>query len=222
MTHAHHAIDLRHRTTRWPTRPLAKAGAFALACALGWLVPSGLHAQDAEATSVDDDRLCTRVLLHVATLPDVDPSALDLRCHSGAVHVDVELADARSWTRLRDSVAALDGVNQVLMARPQPEGANDADLPAPAPVPALWIDLGSPREALALPEPESEDSLHRAASGDRPRTYTVQAGDSLSRIAARTMDDGNAWRRLYELNRNVIGPNPDGLREGMVLRVPQD
>ena len=75
---------------------------------------------------------------------------------------------------------------------------------------------------FALPEAEGSGSLHRAASGDRPRTYTVQAGDSLSIIAARTMGDGTAWPRIHELNRSVIGPNPERVREGMVLRIPQD
>ena len=62
----------------------------------------------------------------------------------------------------------------------------------------------------------------RAAVGDRPLTYRVRSGDSLGLIAARTMGSANRWRRLYEHNRDVIGPNPERLTEGMELRIPSD
>ncbi len=51
------------------------------------------------------------------------------------------------------------------------------------------------------------------------RTYTVRSGDTLSAIAsALGMSD---WRPLYEANRRVIGADPDLLRPGQVLTVPQ-
>lgn len=62
----------------------------------------------------------------------------------------------------------------------------------------------------------------RAATGDRPMTYRVRAGDSLSLIAQRTMGSGNHWQRIHELNRHLIGPDPARLVEGMELRIPQD
>lgn len=62
----------------------------------------------------------------------------------------------------------------------------------------------------------------RAATGDRPLTYRVRAGDSLSLIAQRTMGSGNHWQRIHELNRHIIGPDPARLVEGMELRIPQD
>ena len=53
----------------------------------------------------------------------------------------------------------------------------------------------------------------------RRRTYTVRPGDTLSEIAAGLgMSD---WRPLYEANRGVIGPDPDLIRPGQVLTVPQ-
>ncbi|MDP2675956.1 MAG: LysM domain-containing protein [Dehalococcoidia bacterium] len=58
-----------------------------------------------------------------------------------------------------------------------------------------------------------------AAAPARRRTYTVRPGDTLSGIAAGLgMSD---WRPLYEANRGVIGPDPDLLRPGQVLAVPQ-
>jgi LysM repeat protein len=48
--------------------------------------------------------------------------------------------------------------------------------------------------------------------------YTVKKGDSLSKIAAALGLSG--WRELYELNKSVIGGNPDLIKPGQVLQVP--
>ncbi|MBD2296368.1 LysM peptidoglycan-binding domain-containing protein [Anabaena sphaerica FACHB-251] len=52
--------------------------------------------------------------------------------------------------------------------------------------------------------------------------YTVQAGDFLSNIAERFYRDGSeaSWRRIYDANRSLIGPDPTQLRAGMVLVIP--
>jgi phage tail protein X len=54
------------------------------------------------------------------------------------------------------------------------------------------------------------------------QTYTVQAGDFLSAIAQRFYGDGSeaAWRKIYDANRTVIGPDPTQLQVGMVLVIP--
>jgi nucleoid-associated protein YgaU len=51
-----------------------------------------------------------------------------------------------------------------------------------------------------------------------PRTYTVVSGDTLSGIAAR-LGLGD-WGRLYEVNRGVIGPDPNRIYPGQVLVLP--
>lgn len=53
-----------------------------------------------------------------------------------------------------------------------------------------------------------------------PKTYTVVKGDSLWKIAQKKLDDGNKWRKIYELNKSVIGKNPDLIKSGQVLRLP--
>jgi cell wall-associated NlpC family hydrolase len=46
------------------------------------------------------------------------------------------------------------------------------------------------------------------------RTYTVRSGDTLSSIA------GAGWRQLYQLNRGLIGGNPNVIYPGQVLHLP--
>src|SRR5689334_806822 len=53
-----------------------------------------------------------------------------------------------------------------------------------------------------------------------PAHYTVVAGDTLSAIAAALAVRGG-WPTLYAANRHVIGPDPDVIRPGTVLTVPQ-
>jgi nucleoid-associated protein YgaU len=51
------------------------------------------------------------------------------------------------------------------------------------------------------------------------KTYTVQSGDSLWRIAQRHLGDGNRGDEIARLNRDVLD-NPDALQVGMTLRLP--
>ncbi|CAN5254788.1 LysM peptidoglycan-binding domain-containing protein [soil metagenome] len=51
------------------------------------------------------------------------------------------------------------------------------------------------------------------------RTYTVQAGDSLSKIAKREYGDAGKWNAIFEANRDKI-KNPDLIHPGQVLNLP--
>ncbi len=52
-----------------------------------------------------------------------------------------------------------------------------------------------------------------------PRTYTVVAGDSLSKIAKKHYGDANKWKKIFEANRDII-QNPDLIKPGQVLKLP--
>ena len=62
-------------------------------------------------------------------------------------------------------------------------------------------------------------SVSSAPVADRARTYTVVAGDSLSKIAKRELGDANKWKAIYEANRDSI-KNPDLIHPGQVLNLP--
>ena len=51
------------------------------------------------------------------------------------------------------------------------------------------------------------------------RTYTVVAGDSLSKIAKRVYNDGRRWKEIFEANKDQI-KNPDLIYPGQVLKIP--
>ncbi len=53
--------------------------------------------------------------------------------------------------------------------------------------------------------------------GDSSTTYTVQSGDSLSKIGSKY---GVSWQSIFEANRDKID-NPDVIHPGQELTVPQ-
>ncbi len=87
------------------------------------------------------------------------------------------------------------------------------------------VGLG-PASALAgLPLPDRATGTPSPAA--RPRTIAVARGDSLWSIAETLLPPGagpdvvdDTWRELYRRNRAAVGPNPDHLEVGAVLRVP--
>lgn len=52
------------------------------------------------------------------------------------------------------------------------------------------------------------------------RTYTVQKGDSLSKIAKALYGNAKKWTVIYEANKDSI-KNPDLIYPGQVFRIPQ-
>jgi nucleoid-associated protein YgaU len=58
------------------------------------------------------------------------------------------------------------------------------------------------------------------APQQQERFYVVEKGDSLSKIAKKFYGDANAWKRIYEANREQI-KNPDLIQPGWKLRIPE-
>jgi nucleoid-associated protein YgaU len=57
------------------------------------------------------------------------------------------------------------------------------------------------------------------ATATSSKTYTVKAGDTLSKIAKQHLGDANAYMRIFELNRDQLS-NPDLIKPGQVLKLP--
>ncbi|MEG1904893.1 MAG: LysM peptidoglycan-binding domain-containing protein, partial [Bacteroidales bacterium] len=52
------------------------------------------------------------------------------------------------------------------------------------------------------------------------RGYTVVPGDCLWYIAEEQLGDPYRWPEIYEMNRDVIGGNPDLIYPGQVYTLP--
>jgi nucleoid-associated protein YgaU len=51
------------------------------------------------------------------------------------------------------------------------------------------------------------------------RTYTVKAGDTLSKIAKEMLGDANAYMEIFNANKGVLS-DPDKIKPGQVLKIP--
>ena len=51
------------------------------------------------------------------------------------------------------------------------------------------------------------------------KTYTVVAGDSLSKIAKKFYGNANQWKKIFEANTDII-KNPDLIKPGQTLKIP--
>ncbi|HSK08200.1 MAG TPA: LysM and BON domain-containing protein [Vicinamibacterales bacterium] len=73
-------------------------------------------------------------------------------------------------------------------------------------------------------QPGSSQTVgHASAGGDgwTSRTYTVQSGDTLSKIAKDQYGDAGKYQRIFEANQPML-KDPDKIYPGQVLRIPQD
>ena len=53
----------------------------------------------------------------------------------------------------------------------------------------------------------------------RENSYTVQAGDTLSKISKQMYGDANKYMKIFEANKDQL-KNPDMIKPGQVLKIP--
>lgn len=59
-----------------------------------------------------------------------------------------------------------------------------------------------------------------AASGSQAgKTYTVQSGDTLSKIAKAHLGDANEYMKIFNVNKDQLS-DPDEIKPGQVLKIP--
>jgi nucleoid-associated protein YgaU len=51
------------------------------------------------------------------------------------------------------------------------------------------------------------------------KTYTVQAGDTLSKIAKQFLSDANAYMKIFDINKDQL-TDPNKIKVGQVLKIP--
>ena len=59
-----------------------------------------------------------------------------------------------------------------------------------------------------------------STGGQAERTYTVKAGDTLSKIAKEMLGDANAYMDIFNANKDQLS-DPNKIKPGQVLKIPQ-
>lgn len=73
----------------------------------------------------------------------------------------------------------------------------------------------------SLPQPAAQQAAQQAgaqAAGGM-QTYTVQAGDSLSKISRQFYGNTNEYMKIFEANRDQLS-DPDQIKPGQTLKIP--
>ena len=90
----------------------------------------------------------------------------------------------------------------------------------------VWdqIKLVDPSFSDLIADIQAPAAAAAAAAGNTPstttaRNYTVQAGDSLSKIAKQFYGDANKYMKIFEANQDKLS-DPDKIKPGMDLVIP--
>jgi nucleoid-associated protein YgaU len=67
---------------------------------------------------------------------------------------------------------------------------------------------------------ETRAQAATAPGGQTSQTYTVQSGDTLSKISKQFYGDANEYMRIFEANRDKL-KDPDRIQAGQVLTIPR-
>ncbi len=51
------------------------------------------------------------------------------------------------------------------------------------------------------------------------QSYTIQKGDTLSKIAKEKLGNANAWKKIFDANTDVL-KDPDKIFPGQVIKIP--
>ena len=66
---------------------------------------------------------------------------------------------------------------------------------------------------------QAAGSAQTAGATARSRYYTIQSGDTLSKISKEMYGDAGDYNKIFEANREVIG-DPDKIYPGQQIRIP--
>ncbi len=70
----------------------------------------------------------------------------------------------------------------------------------------------------SLPQPQAAAAA-APSGGGAAQTYTVKAGDTLSKIAKEFYGNANAYNKIFEANKDQLS-SPDRINVGQELKIP--
>jgi nucleoid-associated protein YgaU len=71
----------------------------------------------------------------------------------------------------------------------------------------------------SLPSPQAQTAAGSAGGAGSSKTYTVKAGDTLSKIAKEIYGNANEYNRIFEANQDKL-QSPDKIQVGQQLVIP--
>ncbi len=75
---------------------------------------------------------------------------------------------------------------------------------------------------ITIEKTEGKDSKYlqsRPTTKTIPKTYTVKSGDCLFLIAKRLTGNADNWRKIYQVNKKIIGKDPNLILPGQELKI---
>lgn len=163
------------------------------------------------------------------TFDDATAEAVIAFKRSQGLHQNYRLASGDPAINEYVDAAAAQAMTRELAARtpakpeePKAQPVEELEEPKALEKPAEEAKGNEPTAAEILAEAKAADAAARHAENDRAeKRYQVQRGDYLSKIAREQLGDANRWREIYELNQEQIGENPNLIRPGMSLKLPE-
>jgi LysM repeat protein len=130
----------------------------------------------------------------------LDPSKLKFGFGPGSISVSGEISGEADRQKILDVLAGTPGVSSV---------QDNMTVSVPAPV-----------TAPVAPETVATGETSVAEDGAGPRTYTVQSGDTLWKIAQEMYGNGSKYMKIFEANTDLL-ENPDKIFPGQELVIPE-
>jgi nucleoid-associated protein YgaU len=70
-----------------------------------------------------------------------------------------------------------------------------------------------------VPRAQPVGTTGGTATATAAKSYTVKAGDTLSKIAKEELGDANAYMKIFNANKDQLA-DPDKIKPGQVLKIP--
>lgn len=166
---------------------------------------------DSEGT-IDPDRL--RILRH-----DLEAAAAPFQPMSEIVRPTVGF-DIQHGTDEAGSLSLDAGTTVIFNAQVATDMGPAPDMTPQAPQGVVLVLALLCRRLRKAPDPDPALHFPGDVTPKPVKVHIVQPGESLSRIAKSEYGDPDAWHRIYDANRSVIGPDPDKIVPGQALRIP--
>ena len=112
------------------------------------------------------------------------------------------------------------GVEQAQVTLAEAEAKLRAATNATERVEAQKLVRAAQEQVKQAEEAVSPKAVTEQSKAPEVKKHVVQKGESLSLIAKHYYGDIHKWKQLYEANKAVIGDNPDLIKPGQELVIP--